>query len=85
MYKTLTIRMLPVFEHCPFLVNKSMNKNLDALIAQWKSHKYKKPVRGAVILNTDLTKVKVHFLIGARYRIQSPRNVIYWRNDDSAH
>ncbi len=34
-----------------------MSKNLDSLITQWKAHKYKKPVRGGIILNEDLTKV----------------------------
>lgn len=49
---------LPVFHHCPFLVRDSVAKDLDKLIAQWKSHKYKKPARGAIILNKDLTKVQ---------------------------
>ena len=31
--------------------------DLDNYVAQWKAHKYKKPVRGGIILNQDLTKV----------------------------
>ena len=31
--------------------------DLDNYVAQWKAHKYKKPVRGAIILNQDWTKV----------------------------
>ena len=39
-----------------------MSKNLDSLIAKWKADKYKKPVRGAIILNTDLTKVSIYIM-----------------------
>ena len=31
--------------------------DLDNYVAQWKAHKYKKPVRGGIILNQDWTKV----------------------------
>ena len=31
--------------------------DLDNYVAQWKAHKYKKPVRGGIILNHDWTKV----------------------------
>ena len=46
-----------VFQHCPFLVRDSVARDLDKLIAQWKSHKYKRPVRGAIILNHNWNKV----------------------------
>lgn len=49
--------MHSVFQHCPFLVRESTVQDMDKLIAQWKSHKYSKPVRGGIILSQDLTKV----------------------------
>lgn len=48
-----------VVQHCPWLIGDSSAKDLDKLIAQWKTRKYKKPVRGAIILNPELTKVCV--------------------------
>ena len=48
---------LTVFKHCPFLVKDSVMVDLDNYVAQWKAHKYKKPVRGGIILNHDWTKV----------------------------
>ena len=45
-----------VFQHCPWLLEDS-TKDLEKLIAEWKMHKFKKPVRGAIVLNQDLTKV----------------------------
>lgn len=33
-----------------------MARDLDALQTQWKSHKYRKPTRGAIVLNHNLTK-----------------------------
>ena len=32
-------------------------KDMARLAEQWKTHKYRKPVRGAIILNEDMTKV----------------------------
>ena len=32
-------------------------KDMAKLAEQWKAHKYKKPVRGAIILNKSMTKV----------------------------
>jgi len=49
----------PVFQHCPWLVRgvSESSKDLEKLIADWKTHKYSKPVRGAILLNQDWTKV----------------------------
>lgn len=33
-------------------------KDMARLADQWKTHKYKKPVRGAIILNESMTKVR---------------------------
>lgn len=52
---------MTVFQHCPWLLGDSTSKDLDKLIAQWKAHKFKKPVRGAIILNQDATKVRPFF------------------------
>ena len=51
---------MPVFQHCPWLVQgvSSSGKDLEKLIANWKAHKYSRPVRGAILLNMDSTKVE---------------------------
>ena len=48
-----------VFQHCPWLVRgvSDSSKDLELLISDWKTHKYKKPLRGAILLNQDWTKV----------------------------
>lgn len=48
--------MATIFRHCPFLIRESVAKDLDTLIAQWKTHKYSRPIRGAIILDQNLTK-----------------------------
>ena len=48
-----------MFRHCPFLDPTDATHNVEMLASQWKTHKYKKPVRGAILLNNDLTKVGV--------------------------
>ena len=53
-----------VFKHCPFLVRESTARGIDKLIAQWKTHKYSKPLRGGIILNQDLTKVRLFWAEG---------------------
>ena len=44
-----------VFQHCSSLVKSSLT--VDALADKWKAFKHNKPVRGAILLNKDLTKV----------------------------
>ena len=56
-YWFLDLAPFPVFRHYPFLVRELDDNHLDSLIAQWKSHKYRRPIRGAIILNKNLTKV----------------------------
>jgi hypothetical protein len=49
-----------VFKHCPWLLRDSTRQqDLNTLITEWKTHKFKKPVRGAIILNQDMTKVNL--------------------------
>ena len=44
-----------MLKHCEYLQHVDVSKLTD----QWKANKHKKPVRGAILLNKDLTKVRL--------------------------
>ncbi len=56
-YMFIIIILFPaVFRHCSVRIPDGLTT--ETLVTQWKNRKYKKPVRGAIILNNDYTKVR---------------------------
>ena len=53
--QSLSLYLFVVFNHCSELLPHS--PDIELLPEQWKSFKHSKPVRGAILLNNNMTKV----------------------------